>query len=117
MILIVDDDLVMGKCIKRALEKNSFETKLCSNAFEAIEVVSEEIPEMVFLEIMLTGPDGFTLINEMASYADTMKVPIVIVSEKDFSGIDLKDYAVVGALNKNTMRPEEVVEYARKYTK
>ena len=38
------------------------------------------------------------------------------VSEKDFSSFDLSDYGVVGVLDKNKMKPEEVVEYARRYS-
>ena len=45
---------------------------------------------MIFLDILLTGPDGFTFLNELISYSDTAKIPIVIVSSLDFSGKDLK---------------------------
>ena len=116
MILIIDSDEVFAGCILRALEKNGYKGQVSNNAIEAIEVVAEDgAPEMVFLDPMLTGPDGFTFLNEMASYADTMKTPIVIVSERDFSKFDLSDYGVVGYLDKNIVTPEKVVEYARKY--
>ena len=69
---------------------------------------------MVFLDVLLTGPDGFTFLNEMASYADTLKVPVVLLGEKDFSGFDFSAYSVIGFLDKSTMKPEEIVEYARR---
>lgn len=115
MILVLDDDVITGKCLVRILKKNGKAACLVNNAIDAISEVEKEIPEMVFLDVYLTGPDGFTFINEMASYVDTMKVPIVIVSERDFSKIDLKAYNVVGCLNKNTMRPEDVEEYVKRY--
>lgn len=117
MILVIDDDEVIGRSVVRVLKKNGFAVAFSKNAIEAIAKVEEEVPEMVFLEIMLTGPDGFTFLNEMASYIDTMDVPVVIVSERDFSGVDLGDYGVVGFLDKNKMKPSDVMNYARKYAR
>ncbi|MBQ6409679.1 response regulator [Candidatus Saccharibacteria bacterium] len=117
MILAVDSDEVVGGCLVGVLKKNGFSGYLSKNAIEAINFVDENgAPEMVFLDVMLTGPDGFTFLNEMASYADTMGVPVVVVSERDFAKYDLSEYGVVGYLNKNTMKPEEILDYARKYT-
>ena len=116
MVLVVDSDEVVGGCLIRTFEKNKVSGHLSKNAIEAIDYVDEKgAPEIVFLDVMLTGPDGFTFLNEMASYADTMKVPIVIMSEKDFSGFNLVEYNVVGFLDKNTMKPEEVLNYVREY--
>ena len=115
MIFVIDSEEVFGNCIVRALKKNGFKAQLFSDAISAMDAISETgVPDLIFVDPMLSGPDGFTFLNEMASYADTCKVPIVIVSERDFSGFDLSDYGVVGFLNKNTMKPEEVVEYARR---
>ena len=116
MIFVIDDDEIMAECIKRACNKR--EVKIFSNAIEAMEEISEgEIPKLIFLDILLDGPDGWTFLNEMVSYSDTAKIPIVIVSSLDFSGKDLSAYGVVGVLNKETMRPEEIFRYARKYVK
>jgi len=113
MILVLDDDPVVGGCVIRALEKQGFVGQMSNNVFDAMVIVNEEVPEMIFLDVFLTGPDGFTFLNEMASYADTMKVPVVVMSEKDFSAFDLSAYNVVGFLNKNTMTPAEIVNFAK----
>lgn len=116
MILIVDSNEIFGNCILDTLSKAGFVGLLSNNAIEAIDIVSKEVPELVFLEPMLTGPDGFTFLNEMASYVDTMNVPIILVSEKNFSKFDLSEYNVVGELDKNKMKPKDILDYARKYT-
>lgn len=116
MILVVTSDKVIGECIVRTLEKNHFDGQMFDNAIEAINFIAENgAPEMIFLDILLTGPDGFTLLNEMASYADTMSVPVILMSEKDFSKYDFSAYNVKGFVDKNTMKPSEVEDYARKY--
>lgn len=117
MILIIDSDEIFAKSILRTLVKNGKNGQMSNNAIEAMDWVAKNgAPEMVILDVILTGPNGFTFLNEMASYADTGKVPTVILSEKDFSEFDLSDYGVAGFLDKNTMTPEKVMEYVRKYT-
>lgn len=115
MVFVVDSDEVFGKCLLRVLKKNNFKGYLFGNAISAIDFISQEIPKIIFIDVMLTGPDGFTFLNEMASYADTMNIPVVVVSEKDFSPFDLSEYNVVGFLDKSKMKPEEIVDYVRKF--
>lgn len=112
MIFVIDDDLTMAKCIANATKK---ETRIFSNAIEAMNALDLEMPTLIFLDILLTGPDGFTFLNELVSYSDTAQIPIVIVSSLDFSGKDLSSYGVVGVLNKDTMTPDEIKEYADEY--
>lgn len=114
MIYIIDDDRIMAEYIKRASKTDA---KIFSNAIEAMTDISNgELPELIFLDILLDGPDGFTFLNELVSYDDTRKIPIVIVSSLDFKDRDLTDYGVVGVLNKDEMLPEEIRRYVEKYT-
>ena len=101
----------MANCVARAVKKS---VRIFSNGIEAMDAISNgELPELIFLDILLDGPDGFTFLNELVSYSDTRKIPVVIVSSIDFSGKDLSQYGVVGVLNKDTMTPEEIFSYVR----
>ena len=114
MIFIIDDDKDMANCIKRAAK---CEARVFTNGVEAMFAVSNgELPDLIFLDILLDGPDGFTFLNELVSYSDTVKIPVVIVSSFEFSEKDLVKYGVVGVLNKDTMLPQEIKVYAEKYT-
>ena len=114
MIFIIEDDNVMAKCIARACANH--DTQIFSNAIEAMGMINDgKMPKLIFLDIMLEGPDGFTFLNELVSYTDTAKIPIVVVSSLDFEGVDLSADGVVGILNKDTMVPEDIKEYASKY--
>lgn len=114
MIFVIDDDAVMAKCIANATKKK---TRIFDNAIEAMNAFDDEMPELIFLDILLTGPDGFTFLNELVSYSDTAKIPVVVVSSLDFSGKDLSSYGVVGVLNKDIMTPNEIKGYADEYAK
>ncbi len=115
MIYVIDDDEIMAECIVKACKK---ETKVFANAIEAmLEIAGGELPDLIFLDILLDGPDGFTFLDELMSYPDTKKIPIVIVSSLDFKDKNLSEYGVVGVLNKDEMKPEEISAYVRKYIK
>ncbi|MBR3254480.1 response regulator [Candidatus Saccharibacteria bacterium] len=115
MIFVIDDDKIMTECIARACKKPA---KIFSNAIEAMDAISDgELPELIFLDILLDGPDGFTFLNELISYDDTAKIPIIIVSSLDLEGRDLSIYGVIGILNKEKMLPGEIKDYVDKYTK
>lgn len=115
MIWVVDSDQVMAECVARAIMPN--DACIYHDVIEAIEGLAEGVPDLIFLEIMLAGPDGFTLLNELMSYGDTMRVPVVVVSGlTTFSGRDLSAYGVVGVLDKATMKPEDIRRYVTKFT-
>ena len=120
MIFVIDDDVVMGRCVARAcrgcggIDEN--EVRVFTNGISAMNAIAEGVvPELIFLDVLLDGPDGFTFLNELVSYDDTAVVPVVIVTSLDIVGRDLADYGVVGVLSKETMRPEEVRGYVLKY--
>lgn len=115
MIFIIDDDAIMARCVARACEKSGLKTQIFGDAITAMNALEKGLPEMIFLDILLSGPDGFTFLNELVSYSDTMKIPVVVISSLKFSEKDLRDYGVVGVLDKTTMTPEEIQGYARKY--
>ena len=115
MIFVIDDNKVMAECIKKACKS---EALIFTNAIEAMqEIANGVIPDLIFLDILLDGPDGFTFLNELVSYDDTNKIPVVIVSSLDYSNHNLSDYGVVGYLNKDSMLPAEIYHYANEYAK
>ena len=113
MIFVIDDDEIMAECIVRSCKT---EARVFYNAIDAMEeIAAGNLPELIFLDILLTGPDGFTFLNELASYTDTAKIPVVVVSSLDFTGKDLSEYGLVGVLDKNKMLPAEIRDYVKKY--
>ncbi len=114
MIFIIDDDEIMAKCVERAT--GSVQTKIFRNAIAAMETISDGVlPDLIFLDILLDGPDGFTFLNEMISYPDTAEIPVVIISSLDFKDVDA--YKLAGILNKETMKPEDIRGYVERYAK
>ncbi len=116
MILIIDDDEIMCECVAKACGKKA-EVRSFGNAIEAMAEIDKGIvPDLIFLDVLLDGPDGFTFLNELVSYSDTGRIPVVIITSLNLEGKDLAEYGVVGILDKDTMKPEEILNYVEKYT-
>ena len=113
MIFVIDDDEIMARCIGRATQRKFRVFRDGIAAMEAIE--NGELPELIFLDILLNGPDGFTFLNELISYEDTAKIPVVVVSSLKFSKRQLAAYGVVAVLDKDEMRPEGILELAEEF--
>lgn len=112
MIFVIDDDEIMAECIARACGAG---TQIFQNAYAAMNaIVDGTIPDLIFLDILLDGPDGFTFLNELITYDDTAKIPVVIVTSLELNN-DLNVYGVVEILNKTTMTPNDIKRICEKY--
>ncbi|MBQ2638117.1 response regulator [Candidatus Saccharibacteria bacterium] len=116
-IFIIDDDPLFADCIKSAIKKHdpSLKIKTFENALDAVNSLDDPLPSLIFLDILLPGPDGFTFLNEIASYPDTAKIPVVLVTSLDLPEADLSIYNIQGILKKETMKPEEVTNYVKRH--
>lgn len=115
MIFVIDDDRIMASCIANAIDGD---TMVFGNGISAMEEIANgKIPDMIFLDILLDGPDGFTFLNELVSYGDTAKIPVVVVTSLELEGKDLSTYGIVGVLSKDTMKPKDIQRYVEQYAK
>ena len=78
-ILIVDDDYNIAELISLYLTKECFETKIVGDGEEALRVFPEFQPNLILLDLMLPGIDGYQVCRELRS---TSQVPIILLSAK-----------------------------------
>ena len=78
-ILIVDDDNHIAELISLYLTKEMFETEIASDGEEALEKYAQFAPDLVLLDIMLPGKDGYEVCREIRAKKDT---PIIMLSAK-----------------------------------
>ena len=118
LIFVIDDDELFSECITSAIKKGNKNAKIQTfkNAIDAINSLSNPLPSLIFLDILLPGPDGFTFLNEITSYTDTAKIPVVLVTSLELPEADLSIYGIQGILNKESMKPSEVTDYVKRYT-
>ena len=78
-ILILDDDYNIAELISLYLTKECFETKIVGDGEEALRVFPEFQPNLILLDLMLPGIDGYQVCRELRS---TSQVPIIMLSAK-----------------------------------
>ena len=78
-ILIVDDDNNIAELISLYLVKECFETKICNDGETAINTFDTFEPNLVLLDLMLPGIDGYQVCRELRSKS---QVPIIMLSAK-----------------------------------
>ena len=114
-IFIIEDDPDFAEIYQKHLARNFSEIPLqiFYNAIEAnaafSELREEELPSLIILDILLTGPDGFTLLNELLSYPETSQIPVLLISSLNLGQMSLQAYNVRAILNKETFTPADFV--------
>nr|WP_297703695.1 response regulator transcription factor [uncultured Butyrivibrio sp.] len=78
-ILIVDDDNNIAELISLYLVKECFETKICNDGETAINTFDTFNPNLVLLDLMLPGIDGYQVCREIRTKS---QVPIIMLSAK-----------------------------------
>lgn len=78
-ILIVDDDENIAELVSLYLTKECFDTKTVSDGLEAISIFEDYQPDLILLDLMLPGLDGYQVCREIRTKSN---VPIIMVSAK-----------------------------------
>ena len=114
-IFIIEDDPDFAEIYQKHLQRNFPEipVQIFYNAIEAnaafSELSEEELPSLIILDVLLTGPDGFTLLNELLSYPETSQIPVLLISSLNLGQMSLQAYNVRAILNKETFTPADFV--------
>ena len=82
-IMIVDDSPTDVHLLKKILEKNGFNTLTASDAGEGIQVAKREKPDLILMDVVMPGLNGFQATRELSSDPDTSAIPVIIVTRKD----------------------------------
>ena len=78
-ILIVDDDNNIAELISLYMTKECFETKIVNDGESALGAVEEFAPNLILLDLMLPGIDGYQVCREVRA---KNSVPIIMLSAK-----------------------------------
>src|SRR5215510_805 len=79
-ILIVDDTLTSQKALELLLKEEGYRLAFASNGAEALRRAGEFEPDVILLDVMMPGMDGFEVCQRMRSDPDLLDVPILLLS-------------------------------------
>jgi len=79
-VLVVDDDVRLVGLLERSLRFEGFEVSCVHSGDRALAVLRESAPDLVLLDIGMSGRDGFAVLRETRQFSD---VPVVMLTARD----------------------------------
>jgi len=111
-ILVVEDDKFLRELITQKLMKEDYETSEAVDGEEGIKKIKEEKPDLVLLDLILPGIDGFEVLSKKREDASLSQIPVIILSnlgQKEDVERGLK-LGAVDYLIKAHFTPGEIIE-------
>jgi two-component system, OmpR family, alkaline phosphatase synthesis response regulator PhoP len=81
-ILIIEDDPAISRLVDYSLRHEGYEVITATNGLEGIRKAHKEAPDLVILDVMLPGMDGFEICHRLRSEPDTAQLLILMFSAK-----------------------------------
>jgi two-component system, cell cycle response regulator len=79
-VLVVDDNRITTKLLRRYLEANGFEASESYDGIECLEKVAQRVPDTIVLDVMMPRMDGYETVKRLRENPTTSKIPVVIVT-------------------------------------
>ena len=109
-VLLVEDDPWLAELEADVLTQAGFEVTLSPHAPSAIAKIDVQQPDVIILDVLLTGSTAFALLHELQSYADTKEVPVILCTNmaESLKIDDLRLYGVRRIIDKSTMQLDDL---------
>ncbi len=114
-ILIIEDDKFVRELIFQKLTEEKFEVVAAKDGEEGVEKTESEKPDLVLLDLILPGIDGFEVLSRIRKNPLIGKIPVIILSNLG-EKVDVDRGIKLGAndyLIKAHFTPKEIVEKVR----
>lgn len=82
-ILVVDDSPTETFRFREILTKHGYEVIEATNGADGVTMAQAELPDLVLMDVVMPGVNGFQATREIARGSTTKHIPVVIVSTKD----------------------------------
>ncbi len=79
-ILVVDDNRITTKLLRRYLEANGYEASESYDGVDCLEKVEERHPDAIVLDVMMPRLDGYETVKRLKAQEATNHIPVVIVT-------------------------------------
>lgn len=112
-VLVLEDDRLFADSLKQSLQNKlkNVEVTVAHEPARALDLIDEGMPDLLLADLHLGDRNLLTLLNEMASYPDTLALPKIILSSsgRQLRIGDLTRYGVRAIYDKRTYDFNELV--------
>ncbi len=96
-IVVVEDDTPTLELIKETLLEKDYEVTTSDNGKEAEQLIIQSRPDLIILDVMLPGVNGFELAERLKKNKITFHIPIIMLTVKEDYGSRLTGF-MAGAI-------------------
>lgn len=82
LVLIVDDSPTEVHVMQKALEQHGFSTAAAADGTEALSKARELHPDLILMDIVMPGVNGFQATRQLAADPRTRSIPVIMVTSK-----------------------------------
>jgi two-component system cell cycle response regulator len=107
-ILIVDDDPLNIKLLKAKLPARKYDTLSALNGEQALLTAMNELPDLILLDIMMPGLDGFEVSRRLKANPYTKDIPIIVITALE--GLDEKIRGLEAGADEFLNKPVNTIE-------
>ena len=113
--VIVEDDEWFAEQLATIMKKQGMNCQTASFADEALAKIDTHLPDVILLDMLLTGSTGLVLLHELQSHDDLARIPVIICSATAdmLEQPMLAAYGVRRVIDKTTMHPDDVLVAVR----
>jgi len=115
-ILLIEDSKVIQQMYRSKLTIEQFTVITADNGMEAIKILSQEIPDLILLDLMMPVMDGFKVLQVIKTDPRLSNIPVLVFSARGQPEEVEKamNLGAAGYIVKATTKPNEVIEQIRK---
>ncbi len=107
-ILVVEDDINLRTILKMQLERAGYEVRAAEDGEGALRCVDEERPDLILLDVMMPGMNGYEVCRRLKSDIGTANIPIIMLTARSEQEDRIRGLA--GGANDYLTKPYEVEE-------
>jgi len=118
-VLLIEDDLSLLKIYSNKLKINKFEVFFATTGDEGLRKAQTDLPDVILLDIILPGKDGFVVLADLKKDPKTRHIPVIILSNLGQSGdmVRAKKLGAADYLVKSDVSLVDLVDKVKKYIK
>jgi CheY-like chemotaxis protein len=79
-ILVVDDDAISLELMEAMLVPNGYEIITANDGSKAVAIIVEQKPDLILLDIMMPGLDGYSTLAKIKENKTISKIPVVMLT-------------------------------------
>ena len=112
-ILAIDDEPEVLNLIQFSLERAGFKVQTCDNGRHAWDALQKSKPDLLVLDVMLPGIDGYSLMLKISQEQSTKDIPIIVLTALEPSRTLFQKFSQVAGFMTKPFKTDELVEKVR----